>query len=338
MTSYVRQFSTEIIRQSSGATTSILTDGQVEQLLNYFLLQSIEPIMQTLWFKNELALVLNRSIRGFRDKVTSKDKKSALTDLFNLIFCFDKDQNVVNIRLAEIDRSYLQNICFKFLDIGKVLLDADKDFNRSYLKGELDLKSSDKIAEITDYFHGLSVSFITRAYKKVNYWINNYLLLKERILKHYYLFAYKFALRTAFHRQNIDAECLFKSLLIAMDTALGKYVREKGVLSSYFLLWFKSTLSRPSFDFEMGKPYNMPDYAKKFVKNPAILQTIDLESEEFQFNEAHIVEQIEEYFSEIDLDFLKFLDSVQDVHVDLVKIILGLPKINSENLPNYSVK
>lgn len=88
----------------------------------------------------------------------------------------------------------------------------------------------------------------------------------------------------------------------------------------------------------MGKPYNMPDYAKKFVKNPAILQTIDLESEEFQFNEAHIVEQIEEYFSEIDLDFLKFLDSVQDVHVDLVKIILGLPKINSENLPNYSVK
>lgn len=329
MTGYVRQFSNEIIRQSSGATTPILTDGQVEQLLNYFLLQAIDPILQTLWFKNELALVLNRSIREFRDKVTSKDKKSALTDLFNLMFCFDKDQTVVNIRLAEMDRAYLQSICFKFIEVGEVLIKADKEFNRSYLKGEVDLNSSNKISEITDYFHGLSVSFLTKAYKKVKYWTNNYLLMKERVLKHYYLFAYKFALKIGFHRQNVDVECLFKSLLLAMDTALGKYVRDKGVLSSYFLLWFKSTLSRPTYDFEMGKPYNMPDYAKKFVTNPAILQTIDLESEEFLFNEAHIVEQIEEYFSEVDTDFLKFINSVQDIYVDLVKIILGLPKINS---------
>ena len=332
MPSFIQPFAREIIRKSSSGR--IYSDSQVEDLLNYFLFQSIEPIIQTLWFKNELSLILSYSIRDFREKVTSKEKEEASSDIFDLIFCFNKDENIVKLRLANFDRYYLQSIAFKFIELGKTLIEYDTRFNKSYIKGNIDLEASQKISDIIDYFQGLSIDFITKSYKRVSYWMKLYLQLKERILSRYYLLAYKYALTIGFRRQNVDTECLFKSFLVSMDTALNKYTCEKGALSSYIQLWFKSTLVRPAYDFEIGKPYNIPNYAKKYIQNPAILQTIDIDSEEFGFMESKLTEQIEDKIEFIDKDFLKFLDSIKDSYIDLVKIILGLPKLSEENDSN----
>lgn len=328
MPTFIQPFAREILRKTS--TGQILSDSQVESLLNYFLLQAVSPIIQTIWFKNELARVLSYSIREFREKVTSKEKDEALNDIFELMFCFNKDENIVKLRLANFDRYYLQMICFKFVDICKVLMEADIAFNKGILSNKINLEASEKISSIIDYFQGLEVGFLLKAYKKVSYWINLYLTLKERILSRYYLYAYKYALTIGFRRQNVDTECLFKSFLVAMDTALNKYTCEKGALSSYIQLWFKSTLVRPAYDFEIGKPYDIPNYARKTVDNPAVFQAVDIDSEEFGFLESKLSEQIEDKIDYVDKDFLKFIDSIKDSYIDLVKIILGIPKLSED--------
>lgn len=156
-----------------------LSGNQVEALLNYFLLQAIEPICQTLWFKNEIAKVLNFSIRDSKSKVTSKEKHQALNDLFCLIQQFNKEDILVGIQLASFDRGFLQTILDRFVQAIAILSDKDIQMHRALVAGQYDLHAMDLIVSLENYFQQIDHNTLINIGKQVNYWFDLYIQLKN---------------------------------------------------------------------------------------------------------------------------------------------------------------
>lgn len=310
-----------------------LSGNQVEALLNYFLLQAIEPICQTLWFKNEIAKVLNFSIRDSKSKVTSKEKHQALNDLFCLIQQFNKEDILVGIQLASFDRGFLQTILDRFVQAIAILSDKDIQMHRALVAGQFDLHAMDLIVSLENYFQQIDHNTLINIGKQVNYWFDLYIQLKNILAGKYYLYAFKYAKIAKMKRPHIDMDCLFKSLLMSIGKALDKYTSERGTLSSYVQYWFKSTLISPEFDFELGRAFSSSAYAKKKLKTQGINTTsISTDSVEFMIKEADLqFEGIDDSLSKLpdwDYKLIEFLDSIKDPHVQIAKYILKLPTIN----------
>lgn len=314
-----------------------LSGAQLESLLNYYIYKTLEPIVQTLWFKNQVSLLICKSFKDTKIKIsTNKERNEVIIYLYNLISTIDKGEILFLLKTSNLDRGYLKDIAQKFIEITDVLLQNDIIYQRSLLHNEIDTTSANTLSSLSDYFQGLSLSFLISTNKEVKYWFNKYLEFKELVAEKYYRFAYQQALSLALHKQSsIDKDCLFKSFLMAIDTALDKYTSERGTLTSYIHLWFKSTMVNPKFDYEMGYPFKMSLYAKKKSLDYGMtLHAISTDSEEYQIiEEGQAPTQIQSLsYENLDGDILQFLDSVLDKKVALARIILRLPKL--KNLVN----
>ena len=307
--------------------------NQIESLLNYFLIRMIEPISQTLWFKNEIALIINNGIRDQKTKISSKEQKESVINLLNFMISYDKNIALSELKQASLDRGALQSIVVKFLEFGKLAVKEEINFYRSLANHHYDTSSSSKLSLLEDYFQGLSSSYIIRLYYKVNYWFKRFLELKQIISAKYYLLAYKQAKILKYNKPYIDEDCLFKTLLIAIDTAIDKYTCKKGTLTSYIQMWFKSAMTSPRFDYEMGKALQIPSYGRKKLKdNPILLPALSTDSDDFVSMEGILTKDIDIQhstlfdFENIDYELLEFINSINDNNVDLVKILLNIPQ------------
>lgn len=308
-----------------------LSGNQVDFLLNYFLTRSLEPIVQTLWFKNEICLLINQGVRVLKNKISNKTQFSSIAFLYSIIGLIDREAIFSQLKLASLDRSFLQEIINNFLLIYEKVSKLDISFYKELNDGILNVELGNEINNAEEYFQGLSYNFIIKAGKKVQYWFEKYLELKNLIAGKYYLLACKYAKITKVNHPSIDYDCLFKSLILSIDTALDKYSCEKGTLASYIQMWFQSTLSNPKYDYELGKAFSIPTYGKKKLKGSNLLMpAISIESEDFQglenFVEPKEISPILD-FEQVDTDLLEFLNSIEDNNVDLVRIVLNIPQL-----------
>jgi len=325
---------TEYSLLHSGQLKKQLSGSQVESLLDFFLFQTIEPLLQTLWFKNELALIANSLVRDAKRKTTRNSKKDTLNFLSNIIASLDKKEIIEQLKLASLDRELLSDLADSFNQKVAILLEEEENFFSSLNKNQYDSKSSNTILELEDYF-GLSRNFLVKVGKEVKFWYDKYIQFKYLIISKYYRLAFKCAKITKLNKPNTDVDCLFKSLILAVDTALNKYTSGKGALTSYIQLWFKSTIVNPKYDFEMGRPFRLSNYGKqKIIDIGSSPNAISIDDEEFSTMEFHLDSQfLDNKIEDIcitNYDLIKFLDSVKNPYVDLVKLVLNIPEINEE--------
>lgn len=314
-----------------------LSGNQIEALLDYFLYSAISPLLQTIWFKNELALVINHMLRDLKFKISRINRNVAQSHILNAISALSKEEILSQLKQASLDRNIFRDILDEFLYKTKILMKDEETFFSSLNSLSYDSKSAEEISLLEEEF-GLSRSFLVRISKEVKFWFDRYLEFRHLIIGKYLRFAYKYAKITKLNRPNADLQCFFKSLILAIGTALNKYTADKGTLTSYIQLWFKSTMVNPPYDFELGRPFKLSNYAKQRMidtgRNPNAIST---DSEEFptienQLESCFLNNKLED-LDFINYDLLKFLDSIEDPSIDLVKIVLNIPELN-ENFVN----
>ena len=310
-----------------------LSGNQVESLLNYFLIRMIEPISQTLWFKNEIIAIINNGLRDQKVRISSKDQKESIINLLNFLISYDKEEALTELKQASLDRGLLQDIIIKFLELGKFAVNEEIAFYKALTANQYNMESANRLSLLEDYFQGLSPSYIIRLYYKVHYWFKRFLDLKQVIASKYYLFAYKQAKILKYNKPYIDEDCLFKSLLISIDTAIDRYTCKKGTLTSYIQMWFKSAITNPKFDYELGKAFQVPVYGRKKLKdNPILLPAVSTDSDDFVSMEGFLTKDVDIQqstlfdFENIDYELLDFINNINDNNVDLVKIVLNIPQ------------
>lgn len=316
-----------------------LSGSQVEYLLDFFLIKTIEPLCQTLWFKNQLCLIIDKSIREPKFKISNKDKKETILNILNACNSLDKDFIILQIKLASLDRSYISDIVLKFLDLGKNIKNKEISFFKNIFKNTFDLKDSEDLYLIEQYFQGITSGSLVNIYNKVNFWFKKYLEFRELLIGKYYRYAFQYAKTYKLKKPTIDESCLFKSLLLSINTALDKYNSSKGALTSYISMWFKGTINEPQFDFNLGQPFKLSKYAKdKTIKAGTSINTIAIGTPDFDLHEnSACLEFLDDKLMNLeitDFDLLKFLEMVEDPCLDLVKIFLGIPLVSLRKTVN----
>lgn len=310
-----------------------LSGNQIETLLNYFLYKALCPFIQTLWFKNQLALGIDVAFRATKHRILNDDRLKLINHFFNAISVLNVNDIIKSLKESGTNREVLLDIIDLYLRKTQELLDLDVDFYRSINKKSYDTKVADRIATLVHELGDLPISFYIKTSKESRFWFNKYLDFRDLILSKYYRLAFKYAKMTKYAKPNVDEQCLFKSFVLAINTALNKYSSKSGALTSYIILWFKSTLTNPRFDYSMGRPFKLSNYAKnKMVQSGMSVNSISTEDEDFSIIESKMDPEFLDTklltIKTADVDLLNFLNSVQDNDLDLVKILLNIPKTN----------
>lgn len=308
-----------------------LSGSQIDSLLNYFLFQALTPILQTLWFKNQLVNVVNVLLRDLKCRVTRKDKKTSLKHIMNAVSSLDRDDIILQLKSSSLDKSIFSEIINTFCIKTTELMEQEENFFSKLNNKNYDLKSSTVITNIEEEFN-LSRTFLIKVGKEVKFWFDRYIEFRNLIVGKYIRLAYKYAKITKLNRPNIDMQCFFKSLVLSINTALDKYTPDRGTLTSYIQLWFKSTMVNPKYDFEMGRPFKLSNYAKqKMIDTGRNPNSISTDSEEFNTIENQLDDEFLnnklEFMEVTNYDLLKFLNSVENSDIDLVKIVLNIPEL-----------
>lgn len=309
-----------------------LSGKQIESLLNFFLYRTLLPLFPTLWFKNQLALLIFKIMNQNKKKIIQESKDDALNSLFDALVSLDKEVTITHLKECGLDKSLLIDIAIKFLKISDPLLVEEENFFNDLNEGNFNLESSNIINNIQSIFYDISKDFLIKVNKEVNYWYDKYIKFRQLLVSKYYRLAYKYAKITKMNKESTDIECLFKSLLLSIETALNRYTSDKGTLASYIQLWFKSTIVNPEYWFELGSPFRLSNYGKqKIIDRGSTPNALSTDDEEFSAIESKLDKQFLnnslEDFAFTNFELLEFINSIQNPDVELVRIILNIPKL-----------
>jgi len=284
-----------------------ISDSDIKTLLDYFLMESLSPLYNTLFFKNRIGYFIRKQYLLGKNKISGSSKESFTNGILSIVNSFDISSINQQILDLSIDKEYLQEIVYDFLD------------STSYAE---DSVINDTPLAVTD-LEDINIDILINIRQRVAYWFNLYLELKHKIMARYYQYAHSFVVYYAsMCNNNISNECLFDNLIIAIDKALNKYDTSKGALISYIRLWFKSLVKSPIYNFEDRTPFKSMD-----MKKTDITKCISVDSDEYLANEIKSESLVPEIdFSYTDKDLLDFINSVENINLDIVKIILNIPK------------
>ena len=249
----------------------------------------------------------------------------------NAVSSLDRDDIILQLKSSSLDKSIFSEIINTFCIKTTELMEQEENFFSKLNNKNYDLKSSTVITDIEEEFN-LSRTFLIKVGKEVKFWFDRYIEFRNLIVGKYIRLAYKYAKITKLNRPNIDMQCFFKSLVLSINTALDKYTPDRGTLTSYIQLWFKSTMVNPKYDFEMGRPFKLSNYAKqKMIDTGRNPNSISTDSEEFNTIENQLDDEFLnnklEFMEVTNYDLLKFLNSVENSDIDLVKIVLNIPEL-----------
>lgn len=310
-----------------------LTGGKVQRILDETLKNSYEPLFHLNWFRSQFALLFDKFESNLKIKLSKKSRADFLCDIYNLIMVEEEPQFIFKMKEMGIDRNLIQEIVQQFLLITEPLIELDVRLLKGYKNGELDYEASRKIFEIEQFFGGIPKNSLIAIYKQVNYWFSLYIDFKNKVAAKFYRLAYKFAKQRQFASSNTNIDDLFKSLLIVLDTAIGKYDSEKGALASYVQTWLKGFILNEGCQFETGQVFTLYSWnVANLEKNKVNTYGISTDSEEYV---EKVTKQEEDNFYNLDTpdmfnhlnsELLRVIYGIKDKNVDIVRNVLNLPK------------
>lgn len=310
-----------------------LTGGKVQRVLDATLKKSYAPLFHLNWFKRQLALIFEKFESNLKVKLSKKSRPEFLEDIYNLIMLEGDSEFLFKMNEIGMDRNLIQEIVGRFLKITEPLEDLDVRLLLSYNKGDVDFEASRKIFEIEQFFDGIPKDKLLAMRKEVEYWFSVYIDFKNKVVTKFYRLAYKFAKARHFTNPSTSLDDLFKSLIIVLDTAVGKYNAEKGALASYIQTWMKGFILNNGCQFEIGQVFklyswNIANLEKKNINTYGISTDSDEYIEKARKSEEENYYNTENpsFFNGLNSTLLKAIHGIKDSNVEIVRNVLNIPK------------
>lgn len=294
-----------------------LTGAQITEVLNTLLYSALQPIfLSTNLGRVCCAEILTKAHDDHRRKFSILSKPEFIDVLFNCLLHKPKDAWEY-FKALKMERSVSFKILLLFLDILK-----------DYEVKELEY-CTNRIS-LHDYEKQLGCSYrqLSCIIKNAKFYLEHYLHFKELIMQKYYCLAYKEACKKVKSSQTyIDKNDLWKTLVIAMSSAIDKYNEERGALASFINWSFKGSFTNPEDGFEYGQAYDIPYYHKlKLAKS-----NVPVDKTTFAYSLDETIETniaLEEDYNKIAyISNEKLIDIINSVPgTEVACLVLGIAK------------
>lgn len=294
-----------------------LTGAQITEVLNTLLYSALQPIfLSTNLGRICCAEVLTKAHDDHRRKFSILNKNEFIDILFNCMLHKPKD-SWEYFKSLKLERSVSFKILLLFLDILK-------DYENKELEYCINRVS------LHDYEKQLGCSYklLGCILNNAKFYLEQYLSFKNLLMQKYYLLAYKEACKKIKSSTTyIDKNDLWKTLIIAMSSAIDKYNEERGALTSFINWSFKGYMSNPENGYEYGQAYTIPYYHKlKLAKNNV---PVDVTTFAYSLDEGieTNVEEEKDYTNLINVSNEKLIDIINSVPgTELACLVLGIAK------------
>lgn len=240
-----------------------LTGGQIQEILDYVILEALTPIILTSdVFDIQLIYLLSLTTRNRKRKISALPREEFISLVSQALIIDDRSKKIELIAKAKIERSFLYNFVVNFLketegyrDLYQRYLVADRHEHAS-----LNLRLNAIEANV-----GASRDRLFPAINTCTDYLELTYEFRNSIVSNYVKFAYKQAMNFCDMKgPNYDFKDVFQNFLTAITKAVDKYDCSKGALTSYIQFWLlNAQTADSSHGHEYGIAYTLPQLQKK---------------------------------------------------------------------------
>lgn len=244
--------------------TSNLTGGQIQEVLDFLIYESLAPLVKTSdVFDVQIVYLLGLTARNRKRKLSALPREDFMNSLCHCLISDDRDKKIHILTNSKIERGFVYNFVVEFLKETKPYNDLYQKylFAKGHEKVQLDMRLRAIEQSVGSTRNKLfSVINIARDYLELAYEFRN------SIVENYIKLAYKQA--KAFCKMkgdNFDFKDVFQNFQTAITKAVDKYDCSKGALTSYINYWVLNaqTCSNTDHGHEYGIAYSIPQLQRK---------------------------------------------------------------------------
>lgn len=241
-----------------------LTGGQVQEVLDFLLIESLTPLVVTSEiFDLQIIYLLGLTAKNKKRKLSALPREEFITSMCHSLITNDREKKINILAQSKIERGFIYNFIVNFLSE----TDGYVELYQKYLvafgaeKIRLDLKLK-TVEQSVGSTRGKLFSTINTArdYLGLAYEFRN------SIVSNYVKFAYKQAKAfCSMKGSNFDFQDVYQNFLAAITKAVDKYDSSKGALTSYINYWILNAQTCPKngHGHEYGVAYSVPQLRKK---------------------------------------------------------------------------
>lgn len=244
--------------------TSNLTGGQIQEVLDFLIYESLSPLVKSSdVFDVQIVYLLGLTARNRKRKLSALPREEFMTSLCHCLISDDREKKIHILTNSKIERGFVYNFVVKFLKETDNYVELYQKF--LFAKGTdrviLDLKLKAIEQNVGNSRNKLfSTINIAQDYLELAYEFRN------SIVSNYVKLAYKQA--KAFCKMkgsNFDFQDVYHNFLTAITKAVDKYDCTKGALTSYINYWVLNaqTCSNTDHGHEYGVAYSIPQMQRK---------------------------------------------------------------------------
>lgn len=252
--------------QLSDKISGNLTGGHIQEVLDFLMHNSIQPIvLNSDVFDIQLIALLSLTARNKKRKLSSLSREDFISKLSYILTCDSRVEKFKIISSSRIERGFIYNFVVRYLE-------ACEGYDRLYYEY---LTCSDRIRKAilgrkmavieddvgTPRDKLYSTIATARSYLEKMYEFRNSVV--EQYLKHSYVKARKYVKE----HPNCDLRDVYQNFNAAVTKSVDKYDCSKGALTSYVDFWIRNAENSTStgFGHEYGIAYSLPQQQKEKI-------------------------------------------------------------------------
>lgn len=254
----------EISKVTNADLTSNLTGGQIQEVLDFLIYESLAPLVRSSdIFDVQIVYLLGLTARNRKRKLSALPREEFMTSLCHCLITDDREKKIHILTNSKIERGFVYNFVVKFLKETEGYVDLYQKF--LFAKGTERMMMDMRLRAIENNVGNsrnrlFSTINIAQDYLELAYEFRN------SIVSNYVRLAYKQA--KAFVKmkgENFDFQDVYHNFLTAITKAVDKYDCTKGALTSYINYWVLNaqTCSNTDHGHEYGVAYSIPQMQRK---------------------------------------------------------------------------
>lgn len=254
-------------KDSGDDIISNLTGGQIQEILDHFIHESIACIVRTSdAFDVQIIYLLTLCTKNKKRKISSLPREQFISMLSQYLVTDDIETKLSILANAKIERSFIYNFIVKYLKETEDYLPLYTKYLNTKTKVhkqmlDLKLKAIEKRVGNTreTLYQTINTArdYLNLAYEFRNSIVNNYIRLAYTQAKIF----------CKMKGPNFDFKDVYQNFLTIITKAIDKYDSSKGALTSYIKFWILNvqTNNHKNFGHEYGIAYSIPQFHKKHL-------------------------------------------------------------------------
>jgi hypothetical protein len=242
-----------------------LTGGQIQEVLDYLILQSLSPIVRNSnVFDAQVIYLLSLVTKNRKRKLSALPREEFISVLCQYLATKDVEKKITLLETAKIERGFLYNFVVNilkkldgFLPVYQQSLICTNTIESIRLSKKLEVMAKEiGIPKDRVYcVYTQSTDYLSLSYKFRNSIVNNYVRYSYKQAKIF----------CASKSNHFDFQDVWHNFLAAVIKAIDKYDCSKGALTSYIKWWILNVQTSASTDYghEYGIAYSIPQLQRK---------------------------------------------------------------------------